>query len=101
MNINLKGTFQFCQTVIPYMTKQKSGVIINLAGIAALDGGVVAPHYSISKAGIVCMTKYFAKYVGKHNIRVNTVSPGPVETNMTKNWPKELVKARLLTQLSI
>ena len=95
MNVNLKGTFFCCQSVIPHMIEQKSGVIISMSGIAALDGGVVAPHYSISKAGIICLTKCFAKYGGRHGIRVNTVSPGPVETDMTKNWPESLVKTRL------
>jgi len=95
MNVNLKGSFICCQSVMPYMVEQQSGAIISMSGIAALDGGVVAPHYSISKAGIICLTKCFAKYGGKHGIRVNTVSPGPVETDMTKDWPESLVKTRL------
>jgi 3-oxoacyl-[acyl-carrier protein] reductase len=95
MNINLRGSFLFSQAVIPHMIKRKSGAIISMSGIAALDGGVVGPHYSISKAGIICMTKCFAKYSGKHNVRVNTVCPGPIETEMTVDWPEDIVKTRL------
>ena len=96
MNINLKGTFNFCQAVIKHMKKRRYGKIINIASIAGKDGGVVGPHYSISKAGVICLTKCLARYGGEYGINVNTVSPGPVETEMTKNWPNSLRKARLM-----
>lgn len=96
ININLKGTFNFCQTVIKYMKKKRYGKIINIASIAGKDGGVVGPHYSISKAGVICLTKCFAKYGGEYGINVNTVSPGPCKTEMTRDWPDSLRKARLM-----
>lgn len=96
LNVNLKGTFNCCQSAIKFMKKQKYGKIINIASVAGKDGGVVAPHYSVSKAGIICLTKCFAKYGGEYGINVNTISPGPVETEMTKNWPDSLKRARLM-----
>jgi len=96
MNTNLKGTFNFCQVVIKHMKTRKYGKIINIASVAGKDGGVVGPHYSISKAGVICLTKCFAKYGGEYGINVNTISPGPVETEMTKSWPDSLKKARLI-----
>ncbi|MBC7188831.1 3-oxoacyl-ACP reductase FabG [Candidatus Aerophobetes bacterium] len=96
MNINLKGVFNFSQVVIKHMKERKYGKIINIASVAGKDGGVVGPHYSISKAGVICLTKCFARYGAKYGINVNTVSPGPCETEMTKNWPESLRKARLM-----
>lgn len=95
LNVNLKGPFNFSQTVLKYMKKQKYGKIINIASVAGKDGGVVSPHYSISKAGVICLTKCFAKYGAQYGINVNTISPGPAATEMTKDWPDSLKQERL------
>lgn len=96
MSINLKGIFNFSQAVIKHMKERKYGKIINIASVAGKDGGVVGPHYSISKAGVICLTKCFARCGAKYGINVNAVSPGPCQTEMTKNWPDSLRKARLM-----
>jgi len=95
LNINLKGAFNCSQCAIKFMKKQKFGRIINIGSIAGKDGGVVGFHYSASKAGIICLTKSLAKYGAPYRINVNTVSPGPIDTEMTKNWPVSTKKTRL------
>ncbi len=88
LNINLKGTFNCCQSAIKFMKKKNYGKIINVASLAAQVGGTVSSvSYAVSKAGVVCLTKSFAKYGARYGINVNAVSPGPIDSNMTKNWP--------------
>jgi 3-oxoacyl-[acyl-carrier protein] reductase len=91
MNVNLRGVFFCSQAVTPLMKRQGSGTILNMASIAGKVGGVVVgPHYSASKAGVICLTKSFAKALAPYGIRVNAVSPGPTDTEMTREWPQDL-----------
>ncbi len=91
LTINLKSTFFFCQQVLKIMTPRKSGRIINIASAAGKTGGVaVGAHYSASKAAIMCLTKTLALYAAPHQIQVNCVCPGPVDTGMTASWDKEV-----------
>lgn len=82
LNTNLKGVFNCCKAVIPFMMKQQSGRIVNLGSTTAITGDVSAPPYVASKAGIMAMTKSLARELGQYNIYVNSVSPGMVQTNM-------------------
>ncbi len=95
LNINLKGIFNCSQCATKSMKKQKFGRIINIGSIAGKDGGVVGFHYSASKAGVICLTKSLAKYGAPHGINVNTVSPGPIDTEITRNWPVSIRETRL------
>jgi len=91
MNINLRGTFFTSQAVMPLMKQQPGGRILNMASIAGKVGGItVGAHYSASKAGIICLTKSFAKALAPHGITVNALAPGPVETAMIQDWPIEV-----------
>ena len=88
MEINLKGTFLCSQIVLPIMKKKKKGCIINIASLAGKSGGIlVGAHYSASKAGVISLTKSLAKYAAKDGITVNAVSPGLIDTEMTKGFP--------------
>jgi len=87
MAINLKGTFLCCQSVLPIMKEKNRGCIINLTSLAAKTGGIlVGAHYSASKAGVTSLTKSLAKYAAKYDINVNAVSPGFIDTEMTKDF---------------
>lgn len=85
LDINLKGYFLCAQAAAKEMVKQKSGVIINIASVAMGQQGVGFPnlvHYCASKGGIVGMTEALAVELAPYNIRVNTISPGMIETPM-------------------
>lgn len=85
IDINLKGYFLCAQACAKEMVKQKSGVIVNIASIAMGQVGcgfATLAHYSATKGGIVGMTETLAQELAPHNIRVNTVSPGAIETPM-------------------
>jgi 3-oxoacyl-[acyl-carrier protein] reductase len=82
LNTNLKGTFLCSQLVAPYLKKRGGGCIINMASVGGQIGGDKAPHYAASKAGIISLTKSFARLLAKDNIRVNAISPGFIRTEM-------------------
>lgn len=79
---NLKGTFLVSKFAIPYMKRQRQGVIINNSSDAGLIGNRECPAYCASKGGITVMTKAMALDYAKHNIRVNCVNPGTIHTPM-------------------
>jgi 3-oxoacyl-[acyl-carrier protein] reductase len=90
IDINLKGTFFLCQAVLKEMKKNQSGKIVCMGSVAGEVGGIlVGANYSSSKAGIICLTKSLAKYAAPHNINVNCVSPGFIDTEMTKNLAQD------------
>ena len=85
LDINLKGYFLCTQAVAKEMTKQKSGVIVNIASVAMGQQGIGFPnivHYCASKGGIVGMTEALAVELAPYNIRVNAIAPGMIETPM-------------------
>jgi len=84
MNINLKGVFNCCRAVIPYMIKQGNGKIVNISSIDARQGCVGYAHYAASKAGVIGFTRSLAKELAPYGINVNAVAPGIIETDMTK-----------------
>jgi len=91
LNINLRGTFFVSQAAMPLMKQQQGGTILNMASLAGKVGGVaVGAHYSASKAGIICLTKSFAKAMAPYKISVNALAPGPVETEMIQDWPVDV-----------
>jgi len=96
LDINLKGYFLCAQAVAKEMVKQRSGVIINIASIAMGQQGIGFPalvHYCASKGGVVAMTEALALELAPYNIRVNSISPGAIDTPMIdplKSDPKTL-----------
>ncbi len=93
IDINLRGVFFCSQAVIPIMKRQKQGRILNMASLAGKVGGIaVGAHYSASKAGVICLTKSFAKALGPFGVTVNALAPGPVETAMIQDWPPDVKK---------
>jgi len=91
LNVNLRGVFFGCQAVTPLMKKRRQGKILNMASIAGKIGGIATgAHYSASKAGVICLTKVFAKELAPFGVTVNGIAPGPVDTPMAKAFPPEV-----------
>jgi len=84
MAVNLKGPFMVSQEALPHMVSQKSGRIINIASVSGLYGGPTTAHYAASKAGLISLTQVLARYGAEHNILVNSISPGIIETDLTR-----------------
>ncbi|KPK96554.1 MAG: hypothetical protein AMJ95_13565 [Omnitrophica WOR_2 bacterium SM23_72] len=95
IDTNLGGVFNLTQAVITGFMKQKSGHIINIASVSGMIGLARQTNYSASKAGIIGFTKALAKEVAGHNIRVNAVAPGFIETDMLKNLKEAQLSALL------
>ncbi|MCC0783170.1 SDR family oxidoreductase [Clostridioides sp. ES-S-0108-01] len=89
MNINLKGSFYCSQVALKYMISEKKGNIINISSIWGISGASCEVHYSITKAGMIGMTKALAKEVGPSNIRVNSIAPGVINTDMLSGYNEE------------
>lgn len=85
IDTNLTGYFNMARACIVTMMKQKSGNIVNISSVAGVVGTPRQVNYSSAKAGIIGLTKSLAKEVGAYNIRVNSVAPGYIETDMIKD----------------
>lgn len=83
MGVNLKGPFICCQEVFPYM-KGSGGRIVNISSVAGQYHGPKTVHYAVSKAGVNSLTAAVARYGAEHNILVNAVAPGIIETDLTR-----------------
>ncbi len=84
LSVNLRGYFLTCRAVIPQMLKQGGGRIANVSSIHGIRGTGMAATYCASKGGIENLTKQLAVEYAPHNIRVNAVSPGTIQTAMCK-----------------
>jgi len=100
LSINLTSCFLLCQQSIKLMVKNKKGSIINISSVVGHTGNAGQVNYTSSKAGIIGMTKSLAREYGKKNIRVNCVSPGFIDTDMT-NFLKEEYKKKLFEQIPL
>ncbi|MGW9019231.1 SDR family NAD(P)-dependent oxidoreductase [Priestia megaterium] len=93
LNVNLNGTLYFCKAVLPYMVEQNYGKIINVSSTTAKTAHKnAAPSYGASKAAVNYLTMHLALEMAPHNIYVNAVCPGPVETDMSNQWTDEYRK---------
>ena len=95
LDVNLKGTFLLSQASAKVMVQQKSGVIINIASGSGISPERGLGMYSVSKAGVIMLTRAMAKEWGRYNIRVNALAPGWVQTGsneMVWSDPESLKK---------
>jgi len=90
--VNLKGVFNCTQAVAPYMIKQGGGVILNASSVVGLDGNFGQTNYVATKAGVIGMTKVWARELGRYNIRVNAVAPGFTATDIIKSMPEKIIE---------
>src|SRR5258708_16184463 len=85
IDVNVRGTLYRSQAVIPQMRKQKSGSIVCMSSVSAQRGGGIfgGPHYSAAKAGVLGLARAMARELGSDNIRVNSITPGLIQTDIT------------------
>ena len=85
MDVNLLGTLNMSQSVIPHMRERKTGKLINMSSVSAQRGGGIfgGPHYSAAKAGILGLTKAMARELAPDGIRSNAICPGFIATDIT------------------
>lgn len=91
MDVNLKGTFNICKSVLKVFAEKQSGVIVNLASLAGQRGGglVGGSHYAASKGGVISLTRSIAREFAPMNIRANVVCPAMIETSMLDGLSEE------------
>lgn len=94
IDTNLKSAFYCTQEALPYMVHEKQGNIINISSVWGMVGASCETLYAISKAGIDAMTKSLAKELGPSNIRVNSIAPGIINTEMNSKI-NELIKEEI------
>jgi NAD(P)-dependent dehydrogenase (short-subunit alcohol dehydrogenase family) len=84
LDVNLKGTFNICKSVLKIFTEKQSGVIVNLASLAGQRGGglVGGAHYAASKGGVISLTRSIAREFAPLSIRANVICPAMIETPM-------------------
>lgn len=91
IGVNLTGVFLCCKAVIDTMIEQDYGRIVNIASISGKEGNPTMIPYSVSKAGVICLTKALAKEVTDYNIRVNAVSPAVIETPIMEGMAQSTI----------
>ena len=85
--VNIRGPFFLTQRLMKYLKKGETPCVVNVSSMAGFTGGIQSnPAYSSSKAAVTCTTKNLAKFLAPYGIRVNEVSPGTAQTQMTMNW---------------
>lgn len=92
IDINLKGVFNCTQAIAPYMIENRYGRIVQASSIVGLYGNFGQTNYVASKAGVIGMTKVWARELGPKGITVNAIAPGFIATDMVESIPEELIK---------
>ena len=90
IDVNLKGVFNCTQAVAPFMATQGYGKIINVSSVSAIYGNFGQTNYAAAKAGVIAMTKVWARELGRKGILVNALAPGFIEGAMTTTVPKKI-----------
>jgi 3-oxoacyl-[acyl-carrier protein] reductase len=93
ISVNLKGVFNCTQAVAPLMIQQGYGRIINASSVVGLYGNFGQTNYVASKAGVIGMTRVWARELGRRGITVNAVAPGFIATEMTQAMPEKVLAA--------
>jgi len=93
VDVNLTGVFNCTKAVIPFMIEKKYGKIVNTSSVVGLYGNFGQTNYVATKAGIIGMTKVWARELGRKGINVNAVAPGFIATEMVKTIPENILKS--------
>jgi NAD(P)-dependent dehydrogenase (short-subunit alcohol dehydrogenase family) len=98
LDVNLRGVLNLSQAFIPHMLERKSGSIVCMSSVSAQRGGGIfgGPHYSAAKAGVLGLAKAMARELGPDGIRVNCVTPGLVQTDITAGKLSDEMRADIL-----
>jgi 3-oxoacyl-[acyl-carrier protein] reductase len=92
IGVNLKGVFNCTQSCVPAMLKQGAGVILSASSVVGVYGNFGQTNYAASKAGVIGMTKVWARELGPRGIRANAVAPGFILTDMTAKMPEKILQ---------
>jgi len=92
IEVNLKGVFNCSQAVAQHMVDRGSGRIVNASSVVALYGNFGQTNYIAAKAGVIGMTKVWARELGRKGVTVNVVAPGFIATDMTKDLPENVLQ---------
>jgi 3-oxoacyl-[acyl-carrier protein] reductase len=92
IQVNLRGVFVCTRAVAPRMIRQGGGIILNASSVVGLYGNFGQTNYAATKAGLIGMTRTWARELGKYNIRVNAVAPGFIATDMVKAMPPKVLE---------
>jgi len=97
LDVSLRGTLLMSQAVIPQMQRQKGGSIVCISSVSAQRGGGIlgGPHYSAAKAGVLGLARAMAREFGPENIRINSITPGLIGTDIIKGKLTEEKKAEI------
>jgi len=93
IQVNLRGVFVCTRAVAPLMMKRGGGVILSASSVVGLYGNFGQTNYAATKAGLIGMTRTWARELGKYNIRVNAVAPGFIATDMVKAMPAKVLES--------
>jgi len=92
LEVNLLGTMQVTQAVLPIMVRQGGGRIVNLGSLAGKEGLAGLSAYSAASAGVIAFTKALSREVAQHKVLVNCVAPGPIDTDMIRDLGADVVE---------
>lgn len=91
IDVNLTGVFNCTRAVAPHMVEKKAGVILNASSVVGLYGNFGQTNYVATKAGVIGMTKTWARELGRKGIRVNAIAPGFIATEMVQKMPQNVI----------
>jgi len=91
INVNLRGVFVCTRAVAPHMINQKGGVVLNASSVVGLYGNFGQSNYVATKAGVIGMTKVWARELGRYGVRVNAIAPGFIATEMVMAMPEKIL----------
>jgi len=103
MNVNVRGTLNMCQAVIPHMRSRKQGNIVTIGSVAAQRGGGLfgGPHYAASKGAVQSMAKSLARELAPDGIRVNAIAPGTIDTDIFQGKLTDEKKKAIATDVPL
>jgi 3-oxoacyl-[acyl-carrier protein] reductase len=95
LDVNLRGVFLCTRGVVPHLIRAGGGVVLNAASVVGLYGNFGQTNYTAAKAGVIAMTRTWARELGRHGIRVNAVAPGFIDTDMVRAMPAKVLAGLL------
>jgi NAD(P)-dependent dehydrogenase (short-subunit alcohol dehydrogenase family) len=103
LDVSLRGTLLASQAVIPHMQRQKGGSIVCISSVSAQRGGGIlgGPHYSAAKAGVLGLARAMARELGPDGIRVNSIAPGLISTDINKDKLTDERRAQIAADIPI